>query len=222
MRRNVSVGFALSMIYGKAAGFFVGRLTNCVRAIIRPKKEESLPAHSDEKTGSTDRQLKPLAHQLLERRLLLDAAGLSTLADVADSINDASVTKLVKDLGLHEEYLPDGSAQPADNKNEIYIIDGSIAGLSSLLTNLGNSDNVFIIDPSTDGFAQLTTILSELDGVDAIHVLSHGDKNEIHLGDAIVTNDNVAQFKETFLQWSAALSEDADILFYGCEINRIH
>ena len=54
---------------------------------------------------------------------------------------------------------------------------------------------------------------------DAVHIASHGDSDELRLGNAILTRANLAG--ETLLHiqsWGESITDEGDILIYGCRV----
>gem|GEM_PF-4019727 len=175
------------MLFERTVVYVVTRLEDFLKLVLRFLRNKKSSERVDRNSNEIGAQAKPLEHQLLERRLLLDAAGLSTVADSVDSLDEDSLRDLIEALGLHEENIPSGISPVQDNANQIYIIDGSVTGVGSLLAELGQSENVYVINPEAEGVSQLSSILGQLDAVDTVHVLSHGDKNEIHLGNTTLS-----------------------------------
>jgi len=140
---------------------------------------------------------KSIPFQALEQRLLLDGAAVSTLADGA---NDA----LQSELNLAAAQLTDPRAQT-----------GTSTDHNAHLLEYGNREKV---DSSKDGIDQITDVLQNHDEVDAVHIISHGDEGQVVLGNTLVNNNNLSQFSRQLGDWSGALTNDADLLFYGCDL----
>jgi len=162
------------------------------------KQNGALPEADKINKNAQTTQAQHLSHQLLERRLLLDAAAFTTLADTADNIEDDEVDSILDALGLNEQLQPDAASQATTR--EIFIVDSAVSNSKALLSSMGASENVYYIDSTSDGFVQLSNILGQLNDIDAIHVISHGNTNEIRLGDATLTSNNVDQYQNTFSQ----------------------
>ena len=54
--------------------------------------------------------------------------------------------------------------------------------------------------------------------IDAVHILSHGSSGSLKLGSDTLNNQDLAQFSPEIKQWGKALTENADILLYGCDV----
>ncbi|MBU4319151.1 MAG: DUF4347 domain-containing protein, partial [Proteobacteria bacterium] len=116
--------------------------------------------------------------------------------------------------------------QQATNRFELILIDATLPDTRTLIDNIKNTGAadgsvtyaIHQIHPDEDGFSQISDILKENGEVDAIHILSHGSQGRMNLGSTSLGLDNLDQYRESFSSWSASLTEDADILLYGCNI----
>ncbi|MBK8064367.1 MAG: DUF4347 domain-containing protein [Betaproteobacteria bacterium] len=111
---------------------------------------------------------------------------------------------------------PNASSESAQG-SEILFIDGGIRGLDQLLQGVRSGVEVVILDPSRDGYSQITQALSGRQGIEAIHLVSHGDPGRVALGDAVMTAQSLAEHADELAQWKASLSDGADFLIYGCD-----
>lgn len=112
----------------------------------------------------------------------------------------------------------------AEQQVELIVIDSGIENGQLLLDSLlaskpETSFEVRILNSNEDGVRQISEWLSASDNqFDAIHVLSHGTAGNIELGSSSLNLDNFNRYQEDLSNWSKALSDNADILFYGCEL----
>jgi uncharacterized repeat protein (TIGR01451 family) len=107
---------------------------------------------------------------------------------------------------------------------ELILVDASVEDsevlLEEVLQNRPNSAfEVRMINADENGVAQISGILAESDGkYDAIHIISHGDEGEVNLGNSKLTTENLGQYASDLAGWADALTDGADLLFYGCEL----
>ena len=109
-------------------------------------------------------------------------------------------------------------AQPV--VREVVFIEDNLADWNILSAHLAASAEVVVLDSAGDGLAQMATYLAtrQPGSVDAIHVLSHGSAGQIMLGSATLTQDTLAQHAQSFNTIGQALSEQGDLLLYGCDV----
>ncbi len=55
-------------------------------------------------------------------------------------------------------------------------------------------------------------------GLDAIHLVSHGTDGAVKLGASWLDSDNLDAYIWQIPRWSDALANDADLMFYGCDL----
>jgi predicted outer membrane repeat protein len=121
----------------------------------------------------------------------------------------------------------DGLLDPADldptRPIEVVFVDAGVDDADTLLSGLisGESDTQFVVvhlSADADGVSQITESLFYLNGVDAIHILSHGDGEGIQLGNTRLDMDAAAGRAGEIAAWGASLDADADLLIYGCDL----
>ncbi|MDH3213566.1 MAG: DUF4347 domain-containing protein, partial [Myxococcales bacterium] len=165
---------------------------------------------------------RPLLEEL-EGRILLSADIESVLLDPslihgAESPESA----IVMELSVEEDAA---SRAAAAERRELVFVDSSLADHEKLLDDLlasrsdGRQIEVVLLDASRDGIAQIgETLAAQGDDIDAVHVISHGSDRAVQLGDTWLGLDNLGAHSDTIAAWSDALSADADLLFYGCNL----
>ncbi|MBH0057177.1 DUF4347 domain-containing protein, partial [Pseudoalteromonas sp. SWXJZ94C] len=114
------------------------------------------------------------------------------------------------------------TAYPIDDfKNndrvEIAFIDLSIDNADQLASALDQSIEIIFIDSEKGGIEQIADALEGRTDIDAIHILSHGDKGVLSIAGTQVTADSIkGEQASLFLRIGQSLSEDGDMLVYGC------
>ena len=107
---------------------------------------------------------------------------------------------------------------------ELILIDANVENSEQLLAGILESkpDSILeirIIESDQDGVSQITQLLADAEGqYDAIHIVSHGSEGEVNLGNSRLTADNLDSYSGLLATWAGALTEDADLLFYGCDL----
>ena len=173
-------------------------------------------------------------YRRLEQRILLDAAGAATVAETeADNTPEAvreaaraalqqeqdDLTSLIVALGESRDNADTGPPAPAE-RQEILFIDDQLSDVEQLLDSLSDDVEVYHIEADEDGFAFIADVLANSEKTyDAVHIASHGDSDELRLGNAILTRANLAG--ETLLHiqsWGESITDEGDILIYGCRV----
>lgn len=160
-----------------------------------------------------------------------EAVDGASASDTTSAIADASST-----TANAPETDADGAQVTGDSANgvavqsadsvistnvELIVIDSAVEDADSLLSTLLQNDRVFRIlrlNSDTDGLTQITQKLEELGGASAIHLLTHGSSGEIRLGSTTLNANTLASHAAELLAWQHMLTNDADILLYGCDV----
>ncbi len=165
------------------------------------------------------------ALEALEPRVLLSTF---TVAPEADSLEEA-MSAADPATGAIEFTLNADPAAAVDevaveSRSELVFVDTGVEDYQRLVDDLraaspdGRTVEVFLLDTERDGVEQISEILSDHQGVDAIHVVSHGTDGAVQLGDTWLSGDTLARYETDLMGWAEALSAEADLLFYGCDL----
>jgi VCBS repeat-containing protein len=162
----------------------------------------------------------------LEERILFDGAAAAEAADdLQDSNDDAAVADEIAAQQAQEqaaEALALATIEmPEVQGNEIYFVDAGIENADSIIAAIPDGAEVILLDANTDGVEQIAAVLQGRNGIDAIHILSHGQPGELQLGNASLDSASIdGIYADELSAIGAALSENADILIYGCDFGQ--
>ncbi|MBW4648779.1 MAG: DUF4347 domain-containing protein [Kastovskya adunca ATA6-11-RM4] len=101
---------------------------------------------------------------------------------------------------------------------EIVFIDSRVEDYQSLVAGVKPGTEVVILDSMRDGVAQITEALAGRTGISSVHVVSHGTSGSLQLGSTQLNAGNLPAYSNQLQQWASALTPDADILLYGCNV----
>ncbi len=94
----------------------------------------------------------------------------------------------------------------------------SVSNVDQLIAGIDPAVEVVMIDATGDGVEQIAAALAGRSGIDAIHILSHGDQGQLFLGDDVLDAASMqGEHLDELTAIGQALSEDGDILIYGCD-----
>ncbi|MEM6468653.1 MAG: LamG-like jellyroll fold domain-containing protein, partial [Planctomycetota bacterium] len=118
-----------------------------------------------------------------------------------------------------------GPPSIASNESlELIFVDESVADSETLLQGLrenaaeGTRFEIITISSDEDGVATITDALESFRGVDALHLVSHGDGEGIRLGNVRLDADSLSGYAGDLASWRAAMDDGADLLIYGCDL----
>ncbi len=68
------------------------------------------------------------------------------------------------------------------------------------------------------GIEQITNALANQKDIVSVQILSHGSEGSLKLGTDVLNGNNIENFNTQLKQWGNALTENGDILLYGCDV----
>ncbi|HSW25437.1 MAG TPA: DUF4347 domain-containing protein, partial [Burkholderiaceae bacterium] len=118
--------------------------------------------------------------------------------------------------------VPAAQASEEQRRREIVFVDSGVADAQPLIDDLrahSGADLVVVqLDAQRDGVEQITDTLAQLRDIDAVHIVSHGTDRALKIGSAWLTADELEDRADSLSQWRDALSTDADLMIYGCDL----
>ncbi|MEH2164168.1 MAG: DUF4347 domain-containing protein [Nostoc sp.] len=119
-------------------------------------------------------------------------------------------TKITTDStqDLHEEI-------PA---NRLVFIDPKVEKYQTLVAGVLANTSVVVLDDDRDGIEQINQVLASHRGVNSLHIVSHGAPGQVYLGNSQLNNETLNHYAAQLMGWASALSTNAQLLLYGCEV----
>ncbi|MEP0915836.1 PA14 domain-containing protein [Leptolyngbya sp. DQ-M1] len=106
----------------------------------------------------------------------------------------------------------------SSSSNRLVFIDSAVENAQSLAASVISGTQVVLLNANTDGIDQISGVLAGYQNLDSVHILSHGSISSIELGKAALDLGTISSYSDKLRSWSNALSTDADILLYGCNV----
>ena len=162
----------------------------------------------------------------LEPRILLDAAGVETGTEIADTVAAQQAENWQEKTNTsHSDILKiavaDREAATADfpsGKKQIAFIDAAVDDAADIIAGIDASVEVILLDAKNDGVEQMASVLAERNDIEAIHIISHCRSGTLDLGTTKLTEASMrGKHADEMEIIRNALSENADILIYGCD-----
>ena len=110
-------------------------------------------------------------------------------------------------------YVPSCQIRPV---SEVVFIDSSVRDAEIIVSRLPREAEAVRLLPGMDGVRQISAHLAGKRNLSAIRVISHGSAGYFVLNGNIIDSTYLAENSEQISAWRNSLSEDADILLYGC------
>ena len=197
------------------------------KSTVPQQKSKSKPKSAANASGAARPKLSLLS---LESRLMFDAAAAATAAEVnqeqvaqeqaesAVSAEGGGSEPTAAEMESQDLLQAIASYNPGETPTEIAFIDPTVPDYQSLIAGMGPNIQIVMLDGGQDGMEQIATALSGRTGIDAIHLISHGAEGQLSLGTGTLTQASMTgQYADELATIKQALSEQADILVYGCD-----
>ncbi|NEO55449.1 MAG: DUF4347 domain-containing protein [Okeania sp. SIO3B5] len=104
------------------------------------------------------------------------------------------------------------------NQTKLLFIDSKVENYHHLIAEVDLKTKVVILEPNGNGIDKIAENLGKYHQVETIHIISHGAKGTLYLGNSILNLDNIHQYAESIQQWGKCLSAGGEILIYGCQV----
>jgi Tfp pilus assembly protein FimT len=112
----------------------------------------------------------------------------------------------------------------ADLRRELVFVDVQSPDYQQLVDDLlarapdGRDIQVVLLDAGRDGVQQISDALADYQDLDAVHFVSHGMDGAFKLGNTWLRTGNLDRYASAIAGWRDALSGQADLLLYGCDV----
>lgn len=110
-----------------------------------------------------------------------------------------------------------GEESPNFEPSKLIFIESSIYNNHDLGLGIDNTELV-LLDSNYNGIKQITEALAGYENLDSIQIISHGDNAQIQLGDSLLNSQYLDSYRQEIQSWGKALSQEGDLLFYGCQV----
>ena len=103
------------------------------------------------------------------------------------------------------------------NNSNIIFVNSNLDNYQSLISDVDNAE-VILLDYARHGVEQVTEALANYTEVNSIHIVSHGQTGSLQIGSTDLNADNLDNYASDLQSWSESLTQNGDILLYGCNI----
>ena len=110
------------------------------------------------------------------------------------------------------------STDKKTSPENIYIIDHDIDNIEKIMQSFSPDDIFYILNAESSGIEQIKDFLQGYDGVEKLHIISHGKAGSLLLAGDEITTETVHENYELLSSIGSSLSDNGDILLYGCNI----
>lgn len=208
-------------------------------------RRTSKPLPSPKKAAAS-RACSPFAPTVrrlaLETRILFDGAGavagVEAFADDPDQgaqaahqpdVHEATIVASMQESPFtlfapaddpSAEALLDALNDQAESGagQNLLVIDIRVEGYQDILASLPSNVQVRVVEQGESGLEAVGQALAAGAGFDSVHIVSHGVPGALTLGSDTIDKALLASRADQVQAWAPYLTQEADILLYGCDI----
>ncbi|MFK8031357.1 MAG: Ig-like domain-containing protein, partial [Gammaproteobacteria bacterium] len=224
MKKHVFTGIASSMI----------SLGVCATSTpFQPSGSYSGRAYSRQTTVADHRTLNPAQSRLVKNTLLEKSRSMRASLSGDELVNSAlsmtsSHTNNVHDMALMRNTKSTKQLDAPDSEHlslvqhspvqQLVIIDHNVRNKHVLLQGIKPGVDVVEFNGNEDGLVQLKKALGRYQDLATLHIVSHGNDGVVYLGNSELTESTMRGEIDSLGAIDNALSDNADVLIYGCEV----
>ncbi|MFO0013051.1 MAG: DUF4347 domain-containing protein, partial [Planctomycetota bacterium] len=183
--------------------------------------------HAHPETSAQDLSVETTFQQI--ESLLLDHATVAlALEDIhtPSSLSENHTSDSTTTIEFISEKSHDVISSPVNEvemRHELILVGDDLPDTTMILAGIKHDPNtcydVYIVDRSNSGWEQLHSYLAERNiEFDAIHFVTHGTASGFQFGSDWVNADTLSSQSVQIAQISNYLSDNADLILYGCSI----
>lgn len=102
--------------------------------------------------------------------------------------------------------------------NAVAFVDAALPDYQTLVDGLAPNTAVYLLNPTGNELSQISQVLASYNNLSAVSVFSHGSTGALQLGNTSLNSANLLNYAGILQSWAGSLSEDADLLFFGCNL----
>ncbi|WP_017721297.1 DUF4347 domain-containing protein [Kamptonema formosum] len=104
----------------------------------------------------------------------------------------------------------------------LVLIDSGVGECQFLAAGVREGVGAIVLRGDRDGVEAITAALEKFaaacGSIDAVHIVAHGSRGRLQLGNTVLNSDTLSQYKSCWQQWRNLLAEKANILLYSCSV----
>jgi len=137
--------------------------------------------------------------------------------ELSTNLNPATPSVPHAAVGLASRSFAD-LLTPASKSASLLFIDRSVRDYQTLIDAANPDIELHLLNANQDAIAQITQVLSGRSNIASLHIVSHGEVGQVEFGNSVLNASTISTYSAQLQSWSTALTQNADILLYGCDI----
>src|SRR5690606_1436286 len=138
-----------------------------------------------------------------------------------DTTDDAATLAAVDEAGDGDDTDPAAIDAPTEEATTLVVVDARVAEQEGFTLDVPANVTVRVVQNDESGPDAVSNELASNPGrqYDTVHIISHGTPGSLSLGNEVISGGSLtAAQREKLTGWALYLTDEADILLYGCDI----
>jgi ELWxxDGT repeat protein len=137
-----------------------------------------------------------------------------------DSIQKTNIQSLNTGANLQGTLTPASPLETLHYKgsSSLTFIDADVKQIDTLIAGMAPGTEIHILKSGSDAITQITETLLHRQGISSLNIISHGSTGSLDFASNSLNAYNIRSYTEQLQSWGNALTENADILLYGCNV----
>lgn len=138
-----------------------------------------------------------------------------------DTTDDAATLAAVDEAGDGDDTDPAAIDAPTEEATTLVVVDARVAEQEGFTLDVPANVTVRVVQNDESGLDAVSNELASNPGrqYDTVHIISHGTPGSLSLGNEVISGGSLtAAQREKLTGWALYLTDEADILLYGCDI----
>ncbi len=110
-----------------------------------------------------------------------------------------------------------GTVSASSECSHLVIVDSSIGPDDAILNAMPANADYVLLSEKGDALKQISAAIASRNGLRSVHLLSHGSRGAIHLGNQTISLETLQSQKAMLHSWASAFAPGGDLLLYGCD-----
>lgn len=138
-----------------------------------------------------------------------------------DTTDDAATSAAVDEAGDGDDTDPAAIDAPEEALATLVVVDARVAEQEGFTLDVPANVTVRVVQNDESGLDAIGSELASNAGrqYGTIHIISHGTPGSLSLGNEVIAGGSLTEAqREKLLGWALYLTDEADILLYGCDV----
>ena len=143
---------------------------------------------------------------------------INTISENLIDLNASTTSPQSPSVTAFSNIAPIDLQSSTPRSASLLFIDQTVDGYQMLVNAALPDTEVHVLDPAQDAIAQITQVLAGRHHISNLQIVSHGNAARLQFASTELSLNTLPTYTSHLQTWANALSPDADIILYGCNV----